>query len=191
MNQDPNGLCDDAEMLEIVALAEWDSAGAIAAAEQALIAHPNDARLHFLRGSLLIGEKRFILAHAALSRAIVLDPEFHLARFQLGFFELTSGEAEAAQATWQPLANLPESSFLRKFVEGLNHLIADRFEPCIAELRAGIALNAENLPLNADMELIIARCEDILGGSIRPSDADSAPISATSLLLGSMRQTKQ
>ena len=121
-------LCDDAVMTQLVAASAEDPENGVAAIETALATWPADYRLHFLRGSLLIGLKRFIGAHQAMSTAVALAPDFAIARFQLGFFELTSGEAAAASATWAPLkSSLPANHWMALFVEGLEHLIADRF----------------------------------------------------------------
>lgn len=190
MSGNATELCSDARMREILEASTPDNIAGIATIDAAIADFPGDARLHFLKGSLLISEKRFIAAHAALSRAVALAPEFHLARFQLGFFELTSGEADTALATWQPLHQLPDGIYFRTFAEGLEHLIADRFVECIAALRAGIAINAENEPLNNDMRLIIARCEELIGGSAAAATGESGAeaISATSFLLGSIRR---
>src|SRR5688500_9741740 len=89
--------------------------------------YPEDPRLHFMRGSILAGSGRSIEAHRALARAIELAPDYSLARYQLGFFELTSGERQKALGTWGPLLAEPENSYLRKFVEGMAHLIRDEF----------------------------------------------------------------
>lgn len=186
-----NGLAPDELIQNVIATAATDSVAGITAAEAALSNYPDDARLHFLNGSLLIGEKRFIAAHVALTSAVELDQDFHLARFQLGFFELTSGEAVAAQRTWLPLKALPTAHYLHRFVEGLEHLIADRFSDCIAALSDGIEANHENLPLNADMRLIIERCNGLLGGSKASKQAEDDEVSATSLLLGKARNTRQ
>ena len=188
MSEAPTRLCGDAEMQEILGLADADTMAGVAAIDQALISYPGDSRLHFLKGSMLIGEKRFIAAHSALTLAVQHDPDFHLARFQLGFFELTSGEAATALATWQPLHALPPENFLRIFVDGLEHLIADRFEACIASLNSGISCNTENVPLNTDMQLIISRCEELLGQSGSASGDSDGAVSATSLLLGAKRR---
>ena len=51
--------------------------------------------------------------------AVALAPDFLIARYQLGFFELTSGEVDNALATWGPLLRLPEDNYLRQFVEGM------------------------------------------------------------------------
>jgi tetratricopeptide (TPR) repeat protein len=180
--------CDNQTIQAILATAARSSEEGLTAIDGALAEHPGDARLHFLKGSLLIGAKRLVLAHKALSRAVELAPDFHIARFQLGFFELTSGEAQAARETWAPLHVLPDGHWMRLFIDGLKSLAADRFEACIDLLRQGIAANTENLPLNNDMRLIIERCEQHLGGAWQGSQTESdEALSATSLLLGQRR----
>lgn len=172
--------CPNAEIETLMsALTEGDK-DAFERLEALISSYPGDPRLHFLRGSLLIGAGRAIEAHAALSESVRLAPDYALARFQLGFFELTSGEAARAQRTWEPLdVQLASDHYLMRFVHGLRHLIADRFESTIAELEAGIAANAENLPLNGDMQLIIDECRK----QASPKD-EASESSATSMLLG-------
>lgn len=191
MTESSKAQCGDAQIQDILEISASDTLAGIAAIDEALKAFPVDARLHFLKGSMLIGEKRFIAAHAALSEAVRLNPEFTLARFQLGFFELTSGEADTARATWRPLHELPQDNYIKSFVDGLEYLIADQFDACIAALGAGIAQNAENPPLNNDMQLIISRCEELLGqgAGSRPA-VDDQDVSATSFLLGTARRPK-
>lgn len=185
MTQEAAPLCDDTRMSEIVAAAGSDPEAAIGAIDAALSAWPDDHRLHFLKGSLMIGLKRFIGAHSAMAKAVALAPEFAIARFQLGFFELTSGEADAAKSTWQPLkAQLPAEHWMLYFVDGLEHLAADRFAECILALRHGIEHNTENLPLNTDMSLIIEKCAELLGNEGSAPSSGNDEISATSFLLG-------
>jgi tetratricopeptide (TPR) repeat protein len=189
MTQHSDAACGEDRIRAILDVAEQASERAIEAIDHALEDHPSDPRLHFLRGSLLIDLNRFVDAHAALTQATELAPEFHLARFQLGFFELTSGEADAARASWEPLKRaLPPNHHLMLFVAGLESLIDDRFAECVDTLRRGIAANIENLPLNRDMQLIIDKCEELLPrhdavGQHEPKD----DISAASLLLGTRR----
>ncbi|MEQ1540689.1 MAG: hypothetical protein ABL926_00390 [Novosphingobium sp.] len=177
-------------MNAILEAAQTGATNGIAAVDAALVRFPQDARLHFLKGSMLVGEKRLIAAHTALSKAVELDPQFHIARFQLGFFELTSGEAEAALTTWRPLRDLPKGQYLRSFVEGLENLAADRFTECIAALREGMTQNLENPPLNADMQLIIERCQEVLtsGGETGGEPSGDGAVSSTSFLLGTARR---
>lgn len=175
-------LCSDEEMQQLLAAMQSDAPDELAFAERLIDAYPEDARLHFLRGSLLAGSGRPIEAHAALSRAAALAPDFALARFQLGFFELTSGEAARALATWEPLDGLPPEHYLAHLVTGLRHLIHDRFAEAIAALQAGIAVNDENPPLNRDMQLIIDECGGLAGGE------PAGEASATSFLLDQFGQ---
>ncbi|MBY8825569.1 hypothetical protein [Sphingomonas colocasiae] len=180
-----DSLCAEDALQDIILTAQADSARAVDKIDQLLQKHPGDARLHFLKGSLLVELKRHFEAHRAMSQAIAIAPDFEIARFQLGFFELTSGEADRAIETWRPLKDLPIEHYLRRFVVGLEHLIDDRFEQCVTELGAGIAANTENLPLNRDMELIIARCAEILTPNADATQKESDVVSATSFLLGS------
>jgi len=179
-------LCGDGVMRQVLAEVEAGTEKGLARIEQLLGDFPRDPRLHFLKGSLLVGLKRFVGAHLAMSRALEIAPDYELARFQLGFFELTSGEAEAALRTWAPLDSLAPGNWMRLFVEGLRALAEDRFADCVTALRAGIAANTENLPLNADMELIIAECERLHASGQVGLDAagEGTEMSATSFLLG-------
>lgn len=175
--RDDMALADERAMQALLRLVGEDAAAGLAQADALLAEHPDDARLHFLRASLLVGA-RPIEAHAAFQRAVALAPDFALARFQLGFFELTSGEGARAIATWEPLLALAHDHYLRCFAVGLTHLVHDRFAEAVAALREGIALNTETLPLNGDMQLLIAECEAQAGGATAPVEA-----SATSFLL--------
>ena len=78
----------------------------LAATDAALADYPADPRLLFLRGSLLAGLQRYDEARAAIAGAVELAPEFAIARFQLGFLQLTSGAAREAETTWAPLRRL-------------------------------------------------------------------------------------
>lgn len=171
--------CNDEELGQLLAAMGTGASDELALAERLIEAYPEDARLHFLRGSMLAGRNRPIEAHAALTRAVQLAPDFALARFQLGFFELSSGEAARALATWAPLEALPSDDYLRRFVTGLQFLVEDRFAETIAALEAGIAANTENSPLNRDMQLIIDECRGLAaGGTVAATET-----SATSFLL--------
>lgn len=174
-------LMDDAELQTLMAAIAAGEGDDIALADRALAGFPDDPRLHFLRGSLLAGIGRPIEALSSLRRAVAIAPDFAIARFQLGFFQLTSGEASDALSTWGPLALLPEEHYLRIFVGGLTYLIRDEFHRAIEQLARGIGANDENAPLNRDMQLIIDRVGEI---GREPAAADSDRASATSFLLG-------
>lgn len=180
-------LCGDDDLATLVAAIERDDQGDLAAVDAMIARFPQDPRLHFMRGSILAGRRQALEAHAALARAVELAPEFHLARYQLGFFELTSGEVNEALATWGPLLRLPEDNYLRVFVEGLTHLVRDEFSRAIDRLEEGLALNRDNAPLNGDIRLLIAECRKALDAPSPPpgeADDEQGDLSATSVILG-------
>ncbi|MEM1052709.1 MAG: hypothetical protein AAGI28_11505 [Pseudomonadota bacterium] len=185
-------LASDTEIEELVADLSWPDGGDVSAVEALLTHYPDDPRLHFMLGSVLInGQSDYIKAHAALSRAIELAPEYALARYQLGFFELTSGEADRALATWGPLLNAPSDNYLRVFVEGMTHVIRDEFAEAIAKFERGIKLNTDNAPMNGDIQLLMQELRSKMDGAASVSQQDepdkaTAETSATSLLLGQL-----
>lgn len=154
-------LCDEAALQDLLTAMRSAPNDQVERIDQLLTQFPEDARLHFLRGSTLAGVGRYIEAHQSLNRAVQLAPDFAIARFQLGFFQLTSGETANALDTWGRLDGLPEGHYLRKFVDGLRCLIRDEFAGVIQNLSEGIVLNTENPPLNNDMQLIIDRCRPL------------------------------
>lgn len=181
-------LASEAEIADLTAAIAGDDAGDADAVRAMLGRYPDDPRLHFLSGSILAGKNRPIEAHRAMSRAVELAPGFALARYQLGFFELTSGEAERALSTWGPLLMLPADDYLRVFAEGMTHLIRDEFDAAIERFQAGIALNRDNAPMNRDIHLLIAECRKLANG--RPADDSDEEVSATALLLGRFGATR-
>ena len=178
-------LAPDDELREVVTALEADADDAEKALDRLSGKYPDDPRLHFMKGSILAGSGRSIEAHRALARAVELAPDYALARYQLGFFELTSGEPQKALGTWGPLLAEPEGSYLRKFVEGMAHLIRDEFAPAIALFDEGIALNTDNEPMNNDIRLLIAECRKLQRSAAAGGSEDSE-LSATSLMLGQL-----
>jgi tetratricopeptide (TPR) repeat protein len=175
-------LCDDEQLSELRAALESGAKDDIERTDRLIAEYPEDGRLHFLRGSILVGIGRPIEALPALRKAVELAPDLVIARFQLGFFLLTSGDAAEALSVWGPLVLLAQDHYLRLFVGGLTHLIRDEFAETIRLLKEGIEANTENPPLNRDMALIISDVERL---NFTPSsDEGSEDVSATSLLLG-------
>lgn len=179
-------LASDAEIEELVKAIETRDSGDDDRVQDLVRRYPEDPRLHFMLGSILAGKGRPIEAHKAMTRAVEIAPGFALARYQLGFFELTSGEAERALSTWGPLLAAPADNYLRIFVEGMTHLIRDEFVEAIEHFESGIMLNRDNEPMNNDIRLLIAECRALLQRSAAEQHAghDDEELSATSLLLG-------
>ena len=175
-------LCDENTMQTLVKSMQSGDGNDIGAINALLSEYPNDPRLHFLKGSIHVGEGNLIEGHSALTRAVEIAPDFAIARFQLGFFQLTSGESSNALKTWARLDQLPEKHYLKTFVVGLRHLIRDEIAECIKTLKEGIENNEENLPLNNDMNLIITQVTPLLDGETQ-KDSGEVEISSTSFIL--------
>lgn len=164
--------CPDNQLADVVEVASSDPSTAANRLRTLVEAYPGDGRLYFLLGSVLVGLGEHTEAYRCLTAAVAVAPEFHLARFQLGFFQLTSGEPAAALVTLAPLDQLGPDHFLCCFAEGLRCLIDDQFDAVIENLQNGIERNSENEPLNGDMQKIIHKCQSMkLSGGLLASAA--------------------
>jgi tetratricopeptide (TPR) repeat protein len=165
--------CPDERLNALVTSITADERAGMRQLDESLRAYPGDARLHFLKGSLLAGRQDYVGARAEMRRAVDLAPDYAVARFQLGFLLLTSAEPHAAQEAWGPLHALPADNFVRLFVEGLSALIHDRFSDTIRFLQEGIAQNRENVAMNRDMQLIIDQVRRKMDVSATGGEASS------------------
>ena len=139
------------------AMADDDSATAIAALEQASRLAPDAATPSFLLGAEYARLGRIVQAEHAFTVALVQDPSLHVARFQLGLLHLTCGKPAHAVLAWQGLDTLPATHALRFFARGLTALAQDRFDEARAELERGMAANSENPALNVDMRMVLEK----------------------------------
>lgn len=117
-------------------------------------------------------------AKAAMARAASISPSFLLPHFQLGMLHLTSGEVDEARAAWSPLADIAEphpQAYLATLRRGMLHLIDDEFDAALLLLGRGVAQNAENEPLNADMRRVIDAIEHLPGRHAPQASMDSGP----------------
>jgi Flp pilus assembly protein TadD len=145
--------------------------------------YPLDPRLHFLQGSVLAGMQRYEEGRGAMARAVEIAPSFGLARFQLGFLELTSGLADAAKATWEPFGELAENAPFRILSIGLNCLARDEFAECDSLLRKGMQANTEHPLINNDMQLILDEIRDKMPAEQGDDEVGLQPASVTGMLL--------
>lgn len=173
-------VCPETDMNKIISLMEQNDDTTATEIDRCIGIYIDDPRLHFLRGSYLVGKGNLIEAHKSLSKAVEIAPDYLIARFQLGFFQLTSGESNEALKTWARLDGLPDGHYLKSFVIGLRHLIRDEFLDCIGALEKGVSLNVENPPLNTDMDLIIKRCRPLIENG---EEEKTEEISSTSAFL--------
>ncbi len=96
-------------------------------------------------------------ALATMQHAVQMEPALDIAHFQIGLLYFTSGRVSEAIEAWRPLNRLGDEHPLYLFKAGLEALAREDFDACRNYLRQGIALNAENEPLNNDMRKILQR----------------------------------
>jgi hypothetical protein len=178
-----DGLCPDTAMAEVISVLQADDEGGLALIARLLATYPADARLHFLQGSVLAGLQRYAEGREAMARSLEIAPEYELARFQLGFLELTSGLAAEAATTWAPFADLPNDASFRLLSEGLNRLATDDFAECDRLLRLGMAANNDHPLINGDMQLVLEEIAAKIIPNAQVADNEVEPASATHLLL--------
>jgi len=169
----------------MAASAAGESEEAVRLFREAVDEQPGFAMPPFLLGAEFAQMGRINEAIQAFASALLLAPGMHVARYQLGLLQFTSGQAALALVTWQPLTQLPETHALREFVFGFASLAEDRFGDAIERFRAGQALNTDNAPLNGDIQMMIDRIEALIrsnadqppgGASEEGTDADASHV---------------
>ncbi|MBL8515565.1 MAG: hypothetical protein JNM76_01240 [Betaproteobacteria bacterium] len=135
-----------------------DSASALAHFQRAASAAPESGIPHFLIGSELAAAQRYAEAESAFASAVVLSPEFPLARYQLGLLQFTSGRIPMAMMTWEPLLQLAQGP-LPHFVQGFAAMATDNFSKAVSLFQEGISRNHDNPALSRDIEMVIAEIQ--------------------------------
>lgn len=139
---------------------------AIEAWTEAAVNTPASGAPHFLIGSALASQGEFEKAEAAFSNAVLLAPNFSIARYQLGLLQFSSGRAALALVMWQPLLDIPnptsEEKALAVFVRGYAALAQDDFVPALAHFREGVRINTGNAAVSGDVNKVIERVEQLL-----------------------------
>jgi len=132
---------------------------------------PASALPHFLLGSEHASAGDIAAAEAAFVNALLLAPDFTLARYQLGLLQFTSQRPAQALLTWQPLFALPPADPLAHFVRGFEALARDSFGESLQHLRQGLTCNDINQAMAADVQRVVEAVERLVGSG----DGAAAP----------------
>lgn len=147
---------------------------AITYLKQAVQKNPENADVLYMLAAEHAQIGLYERAAEEMTQALALNPDLHTARFQLGLLYLSSGKAEPALATLQPLTQLKQDDFFYCFSQGLVHLIRDEFADCKRLLEEGIELNKVNPALNQDMMKILDAIKDQTLSAALPVTESSA-----------------
>ena len=120
---------------------------------------PSSGVPHFLIGSEHASAGNIDAAEAAFARAVLLAPEFALARYQLGLLQFSSHRAAIALLTWQPLFALPAADPLGHFVRGFEALARNSFDEALDHYREGLACADINQALASDIQRVVEAVE--------------------------------
>lgn len=120
---------------------------------------------HFLLGSEHAAAGDAAAAERSLADAVLLAPDFHLARYQLGLLQFSSDRPGAALVTWQPLLEVQDCESLAQFVRGFARLAGDHVAQALTHFRAGLACQDVQAAVAADVHKVI----DALDRLVAPS----------------------
>jgi tetratricopeptide (TPR) repeat protein len=151
---------------------------ALALLLRACQAEPSSALPHFLIASEQASDGDFAQAELSFANALLLAPDFALARYQLGLLQFSSARAAVALLTWQPLFLLPEGEALLHYVRGFAALAQDSFAPCLQHFRRGLECTPANPALNSDILQLIEAVQRLQDPPQQPADATHVLISA-------------
>ena len=135
---------------------------------QASAACPSSGIPHFLAGSEYAARGQIDRAEAELANAVLLAPALHIARYQLGLLQFSTGRVAVAIVTWGPLFNLDDTHALGHFVRGFTALAHDQFAPAKSHFEAGLARNTDNAALSHDIEQVLRGIHDAQGQPAAP-----------------------
>ena len=160
-------------------MSQNEDTGELQKLRSAVLNDPRNAELRYLLGAEMAQSRDYDGAILELSAAIALNPMLHVARLQLGLLHLTLAQPHHTIAVLAPLEDLGDADALKHFKRGLETLIKDEFDACIAHLERGIELNGANAPLNGDMQLIVDKVKVVVAErrpsapppELKPSDA--------------------
>lgn len=151
-----------------------DREGALALFARAGEADPSSPLPHFLIASEQASAGQFAEAELSFANALLLAPDFALARYQLGLLQFSSQRASVALLTWQPLFALAEEEALLHFVRGFAALAQDGYPESLAHFRRGLACTPANPALCADIQQVIAAVERLQAGGRQEEAPDES-----------------
>lgn len=135
--------------------------------------NPSSAIPHFLVAAEFMELGQTEQAEAAYARAVLLNSQLHIARFQLGLLFLTTSREEMALVTWEPLLSLEPTNPLRLFAEGFAAMLSNTPEVAVNCFEQGIIQNQENPPLNADMQRILSQLKTQIETKVNESTPEA------------------
>ena len=119
---------------------------------------------HFLLASEYAASGDYASAEACFAQTVLLAPNFHIARYQLGLLQFSNGRRHVAMITWAPLRALPPDQPYPRLVDAFTALMSERYLDARALFTAALPL-AVNVGLEADIRGLMLRLDEHMGSA--------------------------
>jgi tetratricopeptide (TPR) repeat protein len=129
---------------------------------------PSSGLPDFLIASELAASAQIEKAERHFARALLLDNNLVIARYQLGLLQFSSRRPEVGLITWQPLLALSELHAVKHFVMGFAALLQNDISNALENFKTGIPLS-DNPAVNSDINKIIQKLQHDAATSKTPS----------------------
>lgn len=126
--------------------------------QEAHTTYATDGNIAFLHAATLAQVEQYEQALTAYERAVALNPQLLIARFQYGLLLATLGSNEKAITILTPLATESEH-YLNTFALGIICILQGDAEQAERAIDKGLQANNENASLNQDMENMLSRLQ--------------------------------
>ena len=143
----------DANTLKLVYSHELDYPlhdQSISVVREEMEAKPEDARLHFLLGTIYMGQERYDQAIDNFKKCLSLDPEFHKASAAMASAYRASGQGQAALTEYLALAGSDPSAVVHNVIGALYFEKGDT-ERAIQHFKEAIALERAYQPAKKNL----------------------------------------
>lgn len=152
----------------LAASAAGDSATALDLFKRAAQLDPASAIPHYLLAAEQAHLGLIEQAEHSFANVLLLQPDMHMARFQLGLLQYFSEREALALLTWQPLRELEPTNALQNFVAGFDALAHSRYIEARDYINRGVMYNKDNPALNADMQKVVASIDALQSSALKP-----------------------
>ncbi|HKQ31136.1 MAG TPA: hypothetical protein VJS66_07625 [Burkholderiales bacterium] len=136
---------------------------------------PNDARIHYVLGSLYNQIGMIERAEKHLQHATTFQPAMENARFELGWLYWSTGRADTAAQTWKAFDDHGKEHPIYLFKTGLLHLAKNEYNECEKNLRLGLSVNGGNVPYASEMAQLHQRVSTYLATLKAPTTTETQP----------------
>lgn len=120
-------------------------------------------------------------AISEFEKALAVDPELHVARFQMGLAHYALSDLASAEAAWQPLKTLGEHHTLPLYATGLIQILREEFEQAVRSLEMALTAEPEIPSLRKDIARSVERARSQLSNDAKtgPQSGDMSKVLAS------------